>query len=55
MKFIIVDIKTKEFFLDFHGEVMIFKTEDEANMACCVYEFKNSWVCELKYNHIENY
>ena len=53
-KYIIVDIISKEFFKDVDGNVKIFDNQEYALLHCGIYELENAWVCELKYNHIED-
>jgi len=54
VKYIIVDIVHKKFFLDTDGNVLIFNTYDSAVFYCGIYELPNAWVCHLMYNYIEN-
>jgi hypothetical protein len=52
-KYIIVDLKTMEYFKTVNGEMMFFDTEEETLLHCGIYELQNVWVMKLIYNHIE--
>lgn len=52
-QYIIVDIISKNFFLDTDRNIKIFETYEAAELTCNIYELPNAWICELTYNHIE--
>ena len=52
-KYIIVDLKTMEYFKTMHGDMMFFDTDEDAANHCGIYELPNAWVMKLIYNHIE--
>ena len=53
-QFVIIDLRNMDFMKDKEGNLNVYDTEQEAAEVCGMYEFDNAWVCELKYNHIEN-
>lgn len=52
-KYVIIDLKTMDYFKNKNGKIITYKTKDDACIACGIYEFKNVWVCKLIYNHKE--
>lgn len=52
-KYIIVDIRTMDYFKKY-GKVVMFDTLEDAALHCGMYEFENVWVCQLVFNHIED-
>ena len=54
-KYIIIDLRTMEYFKGLDGTMKIFDTEEDAMLHCGIYEFENAWVCKLIYNHIEEW
>lgn len=52
--FVIIDLRTMEFMKDKNNVINAYKSEEDASLVCGMYEFENAWVCELKYNHIED-
>jgi hypothetical protein len=53
-QFVIIDLRNMDFMKNKEGKINYYNTEQEASEVCGMYEFENAWVCELKYNHIEN-
>jgi hypothetical protein len=53
-KFVIIDLRNMDFMKDENGMICVYDTEEFASDVCGMYEFENTWVLELKYNHIEN-
>lgn len=53
-RFVIIDLRTMDFMKDKDGFLNVYESEEEASLVCGMYEFENAWVCELKYNHIED-
>lgn len=53
-KFVIIDLRTMDFVKDEHGKMCFYDTEEDASITCGIVEVENSWVMELKYNHIED-
>lgn len=53
-KFVIIDLRNMDFMKNKEGKINYYDTEEEAFEVCGMYEFENAWVCELKYNHIED-
>jgi hypothetical protein len=51
-KFVIIDFNTMEV-MKKEGQIWTFDTEQEARIACGMWEFEDVWVVELKYNHQE--
>jgi hypothetical protein len=39
---------------DAEGNIKYYDTREDAAETCGFYEFKNAWVMELIYNHIES-
>jgi hypothetical protein len=52
-KFVIIDLRNMDIMKDINGNIKTYDTEEDACVICGIYEFKNVWVMELKYNHIE--
>ena len=53
-QYVIIDLRNMDFMKDKEGKICAYDTEEDALSTCGMYEFENAWVCELKYNHIEN-
>jgi hypothetical protein len=53
-QFVIIDLRNMDSMKDKEDKIRVYDTEEEASEVCGMYEFENAWVCELKYNHIEN-
>jgi len=53
-QYVIIDLRNMDFMKDKNGKICVYNTEEQASVTCGMYEFENAWVCELKYNHIEN-
>tara|TARA_R110000782_G_scaffold36517_2_gene86772 strand:- start:375 stop:551 length:177 start_codon:yes stop_codon:yes gene_type:complete len=53
-QFVIIDIRNMDFMKDEKGVINVYNSEIDACQICGMYEFENSWVMELKYNHIED-
>jgi hypothetical protein len=53
-QFVIIDLRNMDFMKDKKNKICLYDTEQEAYEVCGMYEFENAWVCELKYNHIED-
>lgn len=51
-KYCIIDFRSMDYMKNKDG-VCFYDTEEEARRVCGMYEFENSWVCKLVYNHIE--
>lgn len=52
-KYIIVDLNNRDFMKDEQGNVNIYPTQEEAANVCGIYEFPDTWVAKLIYNHKE--
>lgn len=52
-KYVIIDLRTMDFMKDEAGRMLFYDTEDEACLACGMYEPENAWVVKLIYNHQE--
>ena len=52
-QYIIVDLKTMEYFKTVEGDMMFFDTDEDALLHCGIYELPNAWVMKLIYNHID--
>lgn len=53
-KFVIIDFIDKDYFKNSKtGEIIVFTEKKEALETCGMYEFENSWVVKLEFNHIE--
>ena len=52
-KYIILDLRTMDYFKTKYGELKLFDSQDDACEYCGMYEFPNAWVCKLIFNHIE--
>ncbi len=53
-QFVIINLINMDFMKDETGKICVYDTMKEASSVCGIYEFENVWVCELKYNHIED-
>ena len=53
-KYVIIDLRNMDFMKNEEGKIKYYDTMDEAYSICGVYEFKNAWVMQLIYNHIED-
>lgn len=53
-QFVIINLINMDFMKDETGKICVYDTMEEASSVCGIYEFENVWICELKYNHIEN-
>jgi hypothetical protein len=51
-QYVIIDLRNMDFMKE-DGKIVYYDTEEEAGLACGVYEFENAWVMKLIYNHIE--
>lgn len=52
-KYVIIDIRSMEYFKDLESKIKYFDTEEDACRTAGMYEVKNAWVMKLIYNHIE--
>jgi hypothetical protein len=52
-KYVIIDLRNMDFMKNEEGKIKYYDTE-EARSVCGIYEFENSWVMKLIYNHIES-
>ena len=52
-QYVIIDLRDMDFMKDKEGVIQYYDTREEAADVCGMYEFKNAWVMELIYNHIE--
>lgn len=52
-QYVIIDLRDMDFMKDEEGKINFYDTRQEAAETCGMYEFKNAWVMELIYNHIE--
>lgn len=52
-QYVIIDLRNMDFMKDLKHDIVYYDTREEAAMTCGMYEFKNVWVMELIYNHIE--
>ena len=52
-QYVIIDLIDVNFIKNEEGKINYYDTEDEACTVCGMYEFENSWVVKLIYNHIE--
>ena len=52
-KYIIINLNTMDYMKDMEDNVEIYDSIEEALEVCGIYEFKDVWVCELKYNYKE--
>jgi hypothetical protein len=50
---VVIDIRSMDFMKDKEGKIIFYPTEEDACMACGMYELENAWVMKLIYNHIE--
>ena len=53
-KYVIVDLRNMDYMKNEKGEINYYETLDEACTVCGMYEFEDTWVCKLEYNHIED-
>lgn len=53
-KYVIIDLRNMDFMKNDEGKIKYYDTEEEARSVCGIYEFDNSWVMKLIYNHIES-
>ena len=53
-QFVIIDLRNMDFMKDLEGKIKYYDTRSDAAETCGMYEFKNAWVMELIYNHIES-
>jgi hypothetical protein len=53
-KHVIIDLRNMDYFKDKEGKIIHFDTLEEACDVCGMYEFEDSWVMRLMYNHREN-
>jgi hypothetical protein len=52
-QYVIIDLRTMDFFKDTDGNIKYYDTEEQACIVCNIYELENAWVMKLIYNHIE--
>ena len=52
-QYVIIDLRDMDFMKDEEGKINFYDTRQAAAETCGMYEFKNAWVMELIYNHIE--
>ena len=52
-QYIIIGLRSMDFFKDENGGIKYYDTEEEACNICSIYELKNAWVMKLIHNHIE--
>jgi len=52
-QYVIIDLRNMDFMKDKDGKIIFYDTEHEVFDVCGMYEFKNVWVMQLIYNHIE--
>ena len=52
-QYVIIDLRDMDFMKNEEGKINYYDTEEEACTVCGMYEFENSWVMQLIYNHIE--
>ena len=52
-QYVIIGLRSMDFFKDENGKIKYYDTEEEACNICGIYELKNAWVMKLVYNHIE--
>jgi len=53
-KHVIIDLRNMDYFKDEEGNIIYYDTLGEACDVCGMYEFEDSWVMRLMYNHREN-
>tara|TARA_B110000908_G_scaffold152248_1_gene187729 strand:+ start:689 stop:859 length:171 start_codon:yes stop_codon:yes gene_type:complete len=53
-QYVIIDLRNMDFMKDENKKMCYYDTRQEACETCGMYEFENSWVMKLEYNHIEN-
>lgn len=53
-QYVIIDLRNMDFMKNEKGEINYYDTREEACMTCGMYEFENSWVMQLIYNHKES-
>jgi hypothetical protein len=52
-KYVLIDLRDMDYFKDSSG-IITYDTEEDARTTAGMYEFENVWICQLKFNHIEN-
>jgi hypothetical protein len=52
-QYVIIDLRNMDFMKGYEGEIIYYETEDQAILACGIYEFENAWVMKLIYNYID--
>jgi len=53
-KHVIIDLRNMDYFKDEEGNIIYYDTLGEACDVCGMYEFEDSWVMRLMYNHRED-
>lgn len=53
-QFVIIDLRNMDFFKNEKGKIVYYDSEEDACLACGMYELENAWVMKLIYNHIES-
>jgi hypothetical protein len=53
-KYVIIDLNTMDFMKDKSGKIIYYDDLSDACNVCGMYEFRNAWVMQLIYNHIED-
>ena len=53
-QYVIIDLRNMDFMKDKNGKIKYYDNEEDAVIACGMYEFENAWVMKLCYNYIEN-
>ena len=53
-QYVIIDLRNMDFMKNKEGKINYYDTLDDATLTCGMYEFKNAWVMQLMYNHIED-
>ena len=52
-QYVIIDLINMDFMKNEKGKINYYDTEEDACLACGMYEFENAWVMKLIHNHIE--
>ena len=52
-QYVIIDLRNMDFMKDQSGNIKYYNTEEQAGIACSIYELENAWVMKLIYNHKE--
>jgi hypothetical protein len=52
-KYVIIDLRNMDYMKDKDGNIIYYNTEEEAGIACGIYEFEDAWIMKLVYNHKE--